>query len=56
MNSIDFPTVITTIYVKVNDSCRQKIQPVTLIKPLMNDSEILTLALLMDFLPFPGET
>ncbi|MEM6404485.1 MAG: hypothetical protein AAF757_30380 [Cyanobacteria bacterium P01_D01_bin.116] len=60
MNSIDFPTVITTIYVKVNDWYRQKIQPVTLIKPgvkpLMSDSEILTLALLMDFLPFPGET
>lgn len=60
MNSIDFPTVITTIYVLVDDWYKQKIQPVTLIKPgvkpMMSDSELLTLALLMDFLPFPGET
>lgn len=60
MNSIDFPTVITTIYVLVDDWHKQKIQPFTLIKPgvkpMMSDSELLTLALLMDFLPFPGET
>ena len=26
------------------------------VKPSMSDSEILTLALVMDYLPFPGET
>lgn len=60
MNSIDFSTVITTIYVLVDDWYKQKIQPAVLskpgVKPLMSDSEILTLALLMDYLPFPGET
>ena len=60
MNSIDFPTVITTIYVLVDDWYKQKIQPVISlkpgVKPSMSDSELLTLVLLMDFLPFPGET
>ena len=40
MNSIEFPTVITTIYVLVDDWYKERIQPVIIkkpgVKPLMS--------------------
>ena len=60
MNSIDFPTLMTTIFVLVDDWYQQKIQPHLLpkagAKARFSDSELLSLALIMDYLPFPGET
>ncbi|MBH8565519.1 hypothetical protein I8748_32870 [Nostoc sp. CENA67] len=60
MTSIDLGTVITTIFVVVDDWCQKQVKSITLLKPgvkaSMSDSEIMTLALLMDYLPFPGET
>lgn len=60
MNSINFESLITTIFVLVDDwyqiegKALKEISPGA--KPAMSDSEILTLALVMDYLPFPGET
>ena len=60
MTSIDFPTLLTTIFVIVDDwyqnykKQNQVIKPGALVQ--LTDSEILTLALVMDYLPFPGET
>ena len=60
MNSIDFETLLIIIFVLVDDWYQKeeksfkKVSPGA--KPEMSDSEILTLALLMDYLPFPGET
>ncbi|AOY83234.2 hypothetical protein BJP36_28250 [Moorena producens JHB] len=48
MNSIDFPTLITTIFVLVDDWYQQTILPLLLAKPgakeRLSDSELLTLA------------
>ena len=60
MNSIDFESLLVIIFVLVDDWYRQegKILKGKLpgAKPEMSDREILTLALIMDYLPFPGET
>ena len=60
MTSIDFGTLLTTIFVIVDDWYEQQVKNTTLLKPgvkaSMSDSEIMTLVLLMDYLPFPGET
>ena len=60
MNSIDFETLVTVVFVLVDDwyqlegkTLRENLPGA---KPIMSDSEILTLALIMDYLPFPGET
>jgi len=60
MPSITFPDLLTTIYVLVDDwyqACgvrclKGKPGP----KPEFSDSEVLTLLLALDYLPFPGET
>ncbi len=60
MTSIDFPSLMTTVFVLVDDWLQQ--QPMASqanrpgVKARFSDSEVLTLALLMDYLPFPGET
>lgn len=60
MTSIDFPSLMTTVFVLVDDWLQQ--QPTANkanrpgAKAQFSDSEVLTLALLMDYLPFPGET
>lgn len=60
MPSIDFPTLLTTMYVLVDDWYKEhaprllKGKPGT--KPVFSDSELITLLLAQDFLPFPGET
>ena len=60
MTSIDFPTLLTTIFVIVDDWYQNYKKQNQVIKPgaraRLTDSEILTLALVMDYLPFPGET
>lgn len=60
MNSIDFETLVIVIFVLVDDwyqlegkTLRENLPGA---QPIMSDSEILTLALIMDYLPFPGET
>jgi hypothetical protein len=60
MNSIDFESLLVIIFVLVDDweqSTRKSFEynsPGA--KSEMSDSEILTLALIMDYLPFPGES
>ena len=60
MNSIDLESILIIIFVLVDDW--YKLEGKTWkgnlpgAKPMMSDSEILTLALMMDYLPFPGET
>jgi hypothetical protein len=60
MNSIDFESLLVIIFVLVDDWYQQ--QEKTLkgklpgAKPEMSDSEILTLALVMDYLPWTEET
>ncbi len=60
MNSIDFESLLVIIFVLVDEVYQQEGKTLrgTLpgAKPEMSDSEILTLALVMDYLPFPGET
>ena len=60
MNSIDFESLLVIIFVLVDDWYRQEGEilkgKLAGAKPEMSDSEILTLALIMDYLPFPGET
>lgn len=60
MTSIDLPSLMTTIFVLVDDWYRQQVAafpcPRPGAQPQLSDSEVLTLALLMDYLPFPGET
>jgi hypothetical protein len=60
MTSIDFGTLIITIFVIVNNWYQKQVKKTTLLKPgikaRISDSEIMTLALVMDYLPFPGET
>jgi len=60
MNSIPFDDLLTIMYVLIDDWYQQHGQrflrgkpgP----KPTFSDSEVITLLLAMDFLPFPGET
>jgi hypothetical protein len=60
MTSIDFPSLMTTVFVLVDDWYNQHVKPSQRprpgTQPQFSDSEVLTLALLMDYLPFPGET
>ncbi|WP_414756756.1 IS982 family transposase [Anabaena sp. CCY 9910] len=60
MTSINFGTLLTTIFVLVDDWYQKRLKSTTALKPgvkaSMSDSEIMTLALVMDYLPFPGET
>jgi hypothetical protein len=60
MNSIDLGTLIATIFVLVDDWYQEQVKNTTVVKPSvkarMSDSEIMTLALVMDYVPFPGET
>jgi hypothetical protein len=60
MNSINFESLVITIFVLIDDwyqreGVRLKAKTPGR-KPEMSDSEILTLAVVMDYLPFPGET
>ena len=60
MNSIDFETLLVIIFVLIDDwyESEGKLlkgnRPGS--KPNMSDSEVLTLAVVMDYIPFPGET
>jgi hypothetical protein len=60
MTTIDFPTLMTHVFVLVDDWYQSEIAPHQRPRPgaraQFSDSEVLTLALLMDYLPFPGET
>ena len=60
MNSIDFESLLVIIFVLVDDWYQVEGKPLKPkscgAKPEMSDSEILTLALIMDYLPFPGES
>jgi hypothetical protein len=60
MHSIDFPTLLTTMYVLVDDwyieHAPRLLRGKPGMKPAFSDSELITLLLAQDFLPFPGET
>jgi len=60
MTSIDFPTVMTHVFVLVDDWFQENVTGVMPVhrgvQARFSDSEVITLALLMDYLPFPGET
>jgi hypothetical protein len=60
MNSIDFESLLVIVFVLVDDWYQSPEKLVKSkspgVKPEMSDSEIMTLALIMDYLPFPGET
>ena len=60
MNSIDFETLMITVFILVDDWYQSEKKALKALspgaKPEMSDSEIITLALVMDYLPFPGET
>ena len=60
MTSIDLESLLTIIYVLVDDWYQAKGQALLLgkpgIKPTFSDSEMLTLMLAQDFIPYPGET
>ncbi len=60
MNSIDFESLIITVFVLVDDWYQMEGKTLKALSPgakaEMSDSEIITLALMMDYLPFPGET
>jgi hypothetical protein len=60
MNSIDFESLIITVFVLVDDWYQIEGKALKALssgaKAEMSDSEIMTLALMMDYLPFPGET
>lgn len=60
MNSIDFESLLVIIFVLVDDWYQSDGKSLEYnspgAKPEMSDSEILTLALIMDYLPFPGES
>jgi Transposase DDE domain len=56
--SIDFPTLMTTIYVLVDEWERKNpnpSRPRVGVRPKFSESETIALALMMDYLPFPGE-
>ncbi len=58
--SISFEDLATVVFVWVDDWYQaygvQRIRGQVGAKPAFSDSEVITLLLLMDFLPFPGET
>jgi hypothetical protein len=60
MNSIDFESRLVIVFVLVDDWYQSPEKLVKSkspgVKPEMSNSEIMTLALIMDYLPFPGET
>ncbi len=60
MASISFVDLATIVYVLVDDwyqdHGRHLLQGKRGAKPVFSDSEVITLLLLMDFLPFPGES
>ena len=60
MTSIDLETLFTTIYVLVDDwyqaKGRHSLKGKAGAKPIFSDSELLTLLLAHDFVPYPGET
>jgi hypothetical protein len=60
MPSIDFPALLTIMYVLVDDWYKENaprlLQGKVGAKPVFSDSELITLLLAQDFLPFPGET
>ena len=60
MISIDFETLLTIIYVLVDDwyqtEGRQLLKGKPGAKPVFSDSEVITLLVALDFIPFPGET
>ena len=60
MNSIDFESLTVTVFVLVDDWYNKEGKALKMLSPgaksEMSDSEIMTLALMMDYLPFPGET
>ena len=60
MNNINFESLIITIFVLVDDWYKEVGKALKTVstgaKAEMNDSEIIILALIMDYLPFPGET
>ena len=60
MNIINFETLLVTIFVLVDDWCQTQKTLVTTqspgVQPSMDNSEIITLVLMMDYFPFPGET
>ena len=59
MSSIDFKSVIIIVFVLVDDWYQSEGKALKVLSPgaksEMSDSEIITLALVMDYLPFPGE-
>lgn len=59
MRSIDFETLLLIMYVLVDDWYQAEAQAFRAgrcgCKPELSDSEVLTLLLAMEFLPFPGE-
>jgi hypothetical protein len=62
MNMVDAPTLLTIIYVLVDDwyqhhgkSLVPPISSLPVLQPSFSDSEILTLLLAMDYFPYPGE-
>lgn len=60
MTSIDFGDLMIVVFVLVDDWYKRSIAPQQKARPgakaEFSDSEMLTLALLMDYVPFPGET
>lgn len=60
MTRTDFPSVMTLIFVLVDDWLQSQTQPHERNRPCVraqfSDSEVRAIALLMDYLPFPGET
>lgn len=60
MHSIDFPTLLTIMYVLVDDWYKENaprlLQGKVGAKPTFSDAELITLLLAQDYLPFPGET
>ncbi len=60
MTSIDIETLLTIIYVLVDDWYETKGKELRKgkpgVKPIFKDSEVITLMLAADFVPYPGET
>jgi Transposase DDE domain len=60
VHSIDFPSLLTIMYVLVDDwykvNAPRLLRGKVGAKPAFSDSELITLLLAQDFLPFPGET
>lgn len=60
MCSIDFSSLLTIMYMLVDDWYKQSaprlLKGKAGAKPVFSDSELITLLLAQDFLPFPGET